>query len=94
MLQDRVAVIANGVSLVALAVVAGILLTFNLQLSFISQRRETFSALQAWYVPFVTRDGGCRKHTTYWTGRWLAWCLSLASRNVGHKLARSDSRRL
>lgn len=46
-LQDKVTVIASGVSLVVLAVVAGILLTMNLQLSFVYQRRESFAALQA-----------------------------------------------
>lgn len=46
-LQDKVAVIASGASLVILAVVAGILLTLNLQLSFVYQRRKTFAALQA-----------------------------------------------
>jgi len=46
-LQDRVAVIASGVSLVVLAVFAGVLLTLNLQLSFVYQRRETFAALRA-----------------------------------------------
>jgi putative ABC transport system permease protein len=45
--QDKITVIASGVSLVVLAVVAGILLTMNLQLSFVYQRRETFAALQA-----------------------------------------------
>ena len=46
-LQEKVTVIASGVSLVLLAVVAGILLTMNLQLSFVYQRRETFAALRA-----------------------------------------------
>lgn len=46
-LRDKVAVIASGLSLVLLAVVAGILLTLNLQLSFVYQRREKFAALQA-----------------------------------------------
>ena len=46
-LRDKVTVVASGVSLVALAVVAGVLLTMNLQLSFVYQRRETFAALQA-----------------------------------------------
>lgn len=46
-LEEKVTVIASGVSLVLLAVVAGILLTMNLQLSFVYQRRETFAALRA-----------------------------------------------
>lgn len=46
-LEDKVVVIASGASLVLLAVVAGILLTMNLQLSFVYQRRQTFAALQA-----------------------------------------------
>lgn len=46
-IQDKVAVIASGVSLAVLAVVAGVLLTMNLQLSFVYQRRETFAALQS-----------------------------------------------
>ncbi|MDT3435573.1 ABC transporter permease [Haloarcula sp. 1CSR25-25] len=50
-IQDQIAVIASGVSLVVLAVVAGILLTLNLQLSFVYQRRETFAALQALGTP-------------------------------------------
>ena len=46
-LQEKVTVIASGLSLVVLAVVAGILLTMNLQLSFVYQQRERFAALQA-----------------------------------------------
>lgn len=46
-LQQKVKVIASGLSLVVLAVVAGILLTMNLQLSFVYQQRERFAALQA-----------------------------------------------
>ena len=46
-LRGKVTIVASGVSLVALAVVAGILLTMNLQLSYIYQRRETYAALQA-----------------------------------------------
>lgn len=44
---DQAVVIASGVSLVALAVVAGILLLTNLQLSFVARHRETFGALSA-----------------------------------------------
>lgn len=46
-LQEKVTVIASGLSLVVLAVVAGVLLTMNLQLSFVYQQRERFAALQA-----------------------------------------------
>jgi putative ABC transport system permease protein len=44
-LEQKVTVIASGISLVALAVVAGVLLTLNLQLSFVYQPRETFAVL-------------------------------------------------
>jgi len=46
-LQEKVTVIASGLSLVVLAVIAGILLTMNLQLSFVYQQRERLAALQA-----------------------------------------------
>lgn len=46
-LRGKVTVIASGLSLVVLAVVAGVLLTMNLQLAFVSQQRERFAALQA-----------------------------------------------
>jgi putative ABC transport system permease protein len=46
-LQEKITLIASGLSLVILAVVAGILLTMNLQLSFVYQRRESYAALQA-----------------------------------------------
>jgi len=44
---DQVVVIASGLGLVALAVVAGVLLLTNLQLSFVARHRETFGALGA-----------------------------------------------
>jgi putative ABC transport system permease protein len=46
-LQEKITLIASGLSLVILAVVAGVLLTMNLQLSFVYQRRESYAALQA-----------------------------------------------
>lgn len=46
-LADQAVVIASGASLVLLAVIAGILLLTNLQLSFIARHRETFGALSA-----------------------------------------------
>ena len=46
-LQDKAVVLASGVSLVVLAIVAGILLLTNLQLSFVYRHRETFGALTA-----------------------------------------------
>lgn len=46
-LADQAVIITSGASLVLLAVVAGILLLTNLQLSFVSRHRETFGALTA-----------------------------------------------
>jgi len=46
-LQDKAVVIASGVSLILLAVVAGVALTLNLLLSMIFQRKREFAAAQA-----------------------------------------------
>jgi len=46
-LQDKAVVLASGAGLVVMAVVAGVLLLMNLQLSFVYRHRETFGALQA-----------------------------------------------
>jgi putative ABC transport system permease protein len=46
-LADQAIVIASGASLVVLAVIAGILLLINLQLSFVARYQETFGALTA-----------------------------------------------
>ncbi len=46
-LQDQALVIVSGASLVLLAVVAGVLLLVNLQLSFVVRRRRQFGALKA-----------------------------------------------
>lgn len=46
-LADQAVVITSGASLVVLAVLAGVLLLTNLQLSFVSRHRETFGALAA-----------------------------------------------
>ncbi|MBX0297439.1 ABC transporter permease [Haloarcula nitratireducens] len=46
-LQNQSVVLASGLSLVIMAVVAGILLLTNLQLSFVARHRETFGALTA-----------------------------------------------
>jgi ABC-type transport system, involved in lipoprotein release, permease component len=46
-LADQAVIITSGASLVLLAVIAGVLLLTNLQLSFISRHRETFGALSA-----------------------------------------------
>ena len=47
MLEEQAVVLASGVGLVVLAVVAGVLLLTNLQLSFVYRHRETFGALTA-----------------------------------------------
>jgi putative ABC transport system permease protein len=46
-LQDKAVIIASGTGLAVMAVVAGILLLLNLQLSFVYRHRETFGALTA-----------------------------------------------
>jgi len=46
-LQEQAVVLASGTGLVVMAVVAGVLLLLNLQLSFVYRHRETFGALQA-----------------------------------------------
>lgn len=46
-LQGKAVVLASGVGLVVMAVVAGVLLLTNLQLSFVYRHRETFGALTA-----------------------------------------------
>ncbi|MDS0280793.1 ABC transporter permease [Haloarcula onubensis] len=46
-LQGKAVVLASGTGLVVMAVVAGILLLLNLQLSFVYRHRETFGALRA-----------------------------------------------
>ncbi|WP_277543744.1 ABC transporter permease [Haloarcula laminariae] len=46
-LQEQAVVLASGTGLVVMAVVAGILLLLNLQLSFVYRHRETFGALRA-----------------------------------------------
>ncbi len=46
-LADQAIVIASGASLVLLAIIAGVLLLMNLQLSFVARYRETFGALTA-----------------------------------------------
>ncbi|WP_135306446.1 ABC transporter permease [Haloarcula amylovorans] len=47
MLQNQAVVLASGLSLVVMAVVAGVLLLTNIQLSFVARHRETFGALTA-----------------------------------------------
>jgi putative ABC transport system permease protein len=47
LLADQAVVITSGVSLLGLAVIAGVLLLANLQLSFVARHRETFGALSA-----------------------------------------------
>jgi len=47
LLADQAVVITSGVSLVVLAVLGGVLLLANLQLSFVARHRETFGALSA-----------------------------------------------
>ncbi|WP_159900258.1 ABC transporter permease [Salinirussus salinus] len=46
-LQDQAVVLVSGASLVALAVLAGVLLLLNLQLSFVTRHRERFGAVKA-----------------------------------------------
>jgi len=46
-LADQAVIIASGASLVLLAVIAGVLLLTNLQLSFVARHRDTFGALSA-----------------------------------------------
>ncbi|AQL42253.1 ABC transporter permease [Halorientalis sp. IM1011] len=47
LLQERLVVLAAGVSLAGLAVVVGFAITLNLLLSFVAQQRRQFAALQA-----------------------------------------------
>jgi len=47
LLADQAVVITSGASLLVLAVIAGVLLLANLQLSFVARHRETFGALSA-----------------------------------------------
>lgn len=46
-LSEQAVVLASGAGLIALAIVAGVLLLLNLQLSFVNRHRETFGALAA-----------------------------------------------
>jgi putative ABC transport system permease protein len=46
-LQDKAVVIASGISLIALAIIAGVALTLNLLLSMIFQQKQEFAAAQA-----------------------------------------------
>lgn len=46
-LADQAVILTSGASLVLLAIIAGVLLLTNLQLSFVSRHRETFGALSA-----------------------------------------------
>ncbi|WP_459191554.1 ABC transporter permease [Halosimplex sp. J119] len=47
MLEDQAVVLASGASLLVLAVVAGVLLVMNIQLSFVFRLRESFAAITA-----------------------------------------------
>lgn len=47
LLGEKAVVIASGISLIGLAVIAGVALTLNLQLSLIFQQKQTFGAAQA-----------------------------------------------
>lgn len=46
-LSEQAVVLASGAGLIGLAIVAGVLLLLNLQLSFVNRHRETFGALAA-----------------------------------------------
>jgi putative ABC transport system permease protein len=56
-LGEKAVVIASGVSLVGLAIIAGIALTLNLQLSLVFQRTRVFAAAQASGVSSTTLVG-------------------------------------
>lgn len=83
-LANQAIVIASGASLVLLAVIAGVLLLMNLQLSFVARYRETFGALTALgtsqsslIVVIVTNTlcigllGGLLGVALAWPGVWM-----------------------